>query len=84
MTAFLVFQVCASSVCHETTTTCTMPASEKAIQLVKAVVGNGTADASNDVKLIASSKPELLGQSDEEKKQVSSSCAIAQVRRGQI
>ncbi|CAO3680915.1 unnamed protein product [Umbelopsis ramanniana] len=43
---------------------------QKAIQLVKAVVGNATADASNDVKLIASGKPELLGQSAEEKQQV--------------
>ncbi|KAG2187439.1 hypothetical protein INT44_005127 [Umbelopsis vinacea] len=47
-----------------------MPASEKAILLVKAVAGNASADASNDIKSIASSKPQLLGQSDEEKKQV--------------
>lgn len=61
-----------------------MPASEKAIQLVKAVVGNATADASNDVKLIASGKPELLGQSAEEKQQVSPSCAITKYDKGGI
>ncbi|KAH8555366.1 hypothetical protein BGW37DRAFT_449752 [Umbelopsis sp. PMI_123] len=47
-----------------------MPASEKAIQLIQAVVGNTTSDTPKDVKLLASSKPEIVGQSDEEKKQV--------------
>jgi hypothetical protein len=54
-----------------------MPASEKAIQLIQAVVGNTTSDTPKDVKLIASSKPEIVGQSDEEKKQVSPSCSMS-------
>lgn len=61
-----------------------MPASEKALQLVKAVVGSTTADASNDVKLIASGKPELLGQSAEEKQEVSTSCAITEYDTGEL
>jgi hypothetical protein len=52
-----------------------MPASQKAIQLVQAVTGDAT-DSAQDVKLLVSSKPELLGTTAEEKKEVSVNLAF--------
>lgn len=63
------------SLTHEIVLIQAMPASQKAIQLVQAVTGDAT-DSVQDVKSLVSSKPELLGTTAEEKKEVSVNLAF--------
>ncbi|GAB5587843.1 G4 quadruplex nucleic acid binding protein [Umbelopsis nana] len=47
-----------------------MSASQKALQLVQAYTGAATVNSTQDIKSVASSKPEILGSTAEEKTQV--------------